>query len=148
MHACLRSVFFLLNGLFAQDGVRLCLEIIDVFVFLHHKDSSITHRDLKPDNIMFDAHGAPKVRSTVCQALPLTVPSACSDCGFRYSHVCEYVWRKQASHYSQIHGGVLRCAACCHVLEWPHIVVLCSLNSCRKTLGRTTASTFTVSALL
>ncbi|MHC4140349.1 MAG: protein kinase domain-containing protein [Planctomycetota bacterium] len=47
------------NGLSRQDRLELFVRICDAVQYAHHR--GVIHRDLKPDNILVDDHGDPKV---------------------------------------------------------------------------------------
>ena len=49
------------NPIFNRDTLSWVTGVATALDFLHHQDDAVFHRDVKPENILFDASGTPKL---------------------------------------------------------------------------------------
>ena len=49
------------NPVFTRESLNWVTGVATALDFLHHQDNAVFHRDVKPENILFDASGTPKL---------------------------------------------------------------------------------------
>ena len=46
------------NDISQQKAVDICLQLCDILMYLHHRDTPVIHRDIKPQNIIIRSDGS------------------------------------------------------------------------------------------